>query len=40
MQTRDIHTFALGIKEIKNVGVRGTLMGKLANPSILKSKKT
>jgi hypothetical protein len=36
MQTQDIYTFALGIKEIKNV--YGTLMGKLTKPSILKSK--
>ena len=38
MQTQDIHTFAIGIQEIKNV--YGTLMGKLINPSILKSKRT
>jgi hypothetical protein len=38
VQTQDIYTFALGIKDIKNV--YGTLIGKLKNPSILKSKRT
>jgi hypothetical protein len=40
MQTQDIYSyiFALGIKEIKNV--YGTLMGKLINNLILKSKRT
>jgi len=40
MQTQDIHTFALGIKEIKNVRVYGTLMGKLTDLLILKSERT
>jgi len=40
MQTQDVYsyTFALGIKEIKNV--YGILMGKLTNNSSLKSKRT